>query len=315
MDTDSSFNSYFVIIDEDPDYSAWLKTVLEEIFPAITVFICADPTRVAVPLLRELDKPAVFLVAEKFTETEGLNDGLNMIDFIRKSYRFPSFCYLMTSDLTPKIRNRSLKFGKVRPLEKRPKGYDNRSLLRYYEGEMIYALDQLKEKLIDALTGLYTRTRGMDVWEYDFNHAVREKHSIGCLWIDVDSLKQINATYHYEIGDVVLIRVAEVLKKKIRNAFDTATRWGGDEFVVFFPNVRKEELGLICKRIEEGMSEIKVSIGKGRWFTPTVSIGEAIITPRKNQNSDIELNSLKEIAEQAMARRKLEKKGIMTPQV
>jgi diguanylate cyclase (GGDEF)-like protein len=55
--------------------------------------------------------------------------------------------------------------------------------------------------------------------------------SLSLLMIDVDHFKRVNDTFSHETGDLVLKRVAEVLRNSVRET-DTVSRYGGEEFVV-----------------------------------------------------------------------------------
>ena len=71
--------------------------------------------------------------------------------------------------------------------------------------------------------------------------------------IDVDDFKTINDTYGHMFGDEVLSRVSEIIRSDL-NARGVAGRFGGDEFMVLFENVKSEqELRLILKTITKNI--------------------------------------------------------------
>lgn len=99
-------------------------------------------------------------------------------------------------------------------------------------------LDKTRAKLHhnvnhDMLTGLYNRRF--------FEETMREKKnqldiSYAIVMFDIDDFKKVNDTYGHETGDRVIECVARCLKKNMGEN-DIAVRWGGEEFVLFFPNV------------------------------------------------------------------------------
>ena len=70
--------------------------------------------------------------------------------------------------------------------------------------------------------------------------------------LDLDYFKRVNDTHGQEIGDVVLIELAEILKKNCRQS-DIPARWGGEEFVLLLTETALE--GAI-KRAERYRREI-----------------------------------------------------------
>ncbi|MFB6214820.1 MAG: GGDEF domain-containing protein, partial [Candidatus Bipolaricaulia bacterium] len=59
------------------------------------------------------------------------------------------------------------------------------------------------------------------------------------LMIDVNRFKEINDRYSHQIGDQVLKEVAKLIEENVRDA-DTVVRYGGDEFLVMFPETNGE---------------------------------------------------------------------------
>ena len=81
----------------------------------------------------------------------------------------------------------------------------------------------------DPLTGLLNRRGLMDGLHAYFR--VRPATSAHLLIVDIDHFKSINDTWGHKVGDLVLCRVAEVLKSTARRG-DLTCRLGGEEFVV-----------------------------------------------------------------------------------
>lgn len=112
------------------------------------------------------------------------------------------------------------------------------------------------------------------------------------LFLDMDDFKKINDTFGHDMGDQVLIAVANVLKENIR-ATDFAGRVGGDEFVIFLnniPNIKKaEECALrICQQINSlsfGENDISLSSSIGIAMVP--DSGTDYITLMKNADQKV----------------------------
>lgn len=93
--------------------------------------------------------------------------------------------------------------------------------------------------LHDALTELPNRLLFEQRLDYGLIQAKRHGWKLAILFIDLDKFKDINDIYGHQIGDQVLMLVANRLKVFVRGE-DVVSRWGGDEFVCILLNVNLE---------------------------------------------------------------------------
>lgn len=109
-------------------------------------------------------------------------------------------------------------------------------------------VEQLKKlSLHDSLTGVYNRA----YFEKQMNKLPAMGYaSIGLLVCDVDGLKVINDTLGHHTGDIVLKRVARILRQAFRSN-DIIARIGGDEFVVLLVNHAVADFETACHKIQE----------------------------------------------------------------
>ena len=96
------------------------------------------------------------------------------------------------------------------------------------------ALERLA--LTDRVTGLFNRHAGELALEREVARARRTRVPFSLALIDVDHFKQVNDRHGHASGDAVLKQVSSILTSTFRGS-DLAVRWGGDEFLVFLPDV------------------------------------------------------------------------------
>ncbi len=123
------------------------------------------------------------------------------------------------------------------------------------------------EKLVitDHLTRLYARSYLDEKIQDSMN-----KDAYGCfILLDIDNFKQINDVYGHQVGDDIIIQVANVLKRHIK-ATDIAARWGGEELAVYLSKV-DQEIGLVvAERIRQKVAQetspsVTISCGVSEW--------------------------------------------------
>lgn len=92
----------------------------------------------------------------------------------------------------------------------------------------------------DALTHLPNRFLLSELLTRAMHGAKRNQNILALLFIDLDGFKSINDTYGHDVGDKVLITIADRMNKLIR-VNDIASRLGGDEFVVVVSDLKTKD--------------------------------------------------------------------------
>ncbi|HEY8910975.1 MAG TPA: HD domain-containing phosphohydrolase [Desulfosporosinus sp.] len=143
----------------------------------------------------------------------------------------------------------------------------------------------------DQLTGLYNRR----FYEEELKRLdIGRNYPLTIVMGDVNGLKLINDSFGHTMGDELLKKVADVIKKGVR-ADDIVARLGGDEFVVILPKTDALETEQIIKRIEDLTSKEKVG---------TVAISISFGYDAKNCEED-NIQEIFKKAEDDMYRHKL----------
>ena len=137
---------------------------------------------------------------------------------------------------------------------------------RIYEENKNQKEELAYEASHDQLTGVFNR-KGFERILEEVSHK-----KVALLLIDVDRFKGINDTYGHSEGDKVLSRLTDVLSAHFRTG-DSLCRIGGDEFVMFMPDVGPECRELIEQKIKNINQELKK--GDGDVLPMSVSVGIA----------------------------------------
>lgn len=150
---------------------------------------------------------------------------------------------------------------------------------------------QLNELAItDALTGLKNRRNFNKIFEQEYSRAKRQKYQFNLMIIDIDYFKNFNDNYGHNIGDLVLRKIGEILKKSSKRSNDFAFRYGGEEFTYLSSYNRYEDFFNLAENIREEIyySEIEyldkltVSIGGIVSLSDTISKNELFDIADKN---------------------------------
>ncbi len=128
-----------------------------------------------------------------------------------------------------------------------------------------------KMAVTDGLTLLYNHRYFVRRLNEEFKRAKRYNTDISYLMIDIDDFKKVNDTYGHQKGDIVLQKVARVIKKTVRET-DVVGRYGGEEFAVVLPHTNKEDAFNLAQRIRKAVKNFKPDFF-GEEALITVSIG------------------------------------------
>ncbi len=120
----------------------------------------------------------------------------------------------------------------------------------------------------DKLTGLYNRHKFYQVAAQELTRAKRHKRPLSLIIFDIDYFKKINDTYGHDVGDMVLRTIAQMVRKNIRK-YDTAFRWGGEEFIILAPETKPQDAMKLAEKLRamiashsfDKVGQVTVSLG------------------------------------------------------
>jgi diguanylate cyclase (GGDEF)-like protein/PAS domain S-box-containing protein len=125
----------------------------------------------------------------------------------------------------------------------------------------------------DALTGIYNRRHVEDLGRREIERAQRYQRPLTFAMLDADHFKAINDAHGHPVGDEVLRALSDRCAKTLRSN-DVLGRYGGEEFVVIFPETTMEEASVVAERVRGAIAETPILV-RDRSLVVTVSIGLA----------------------------------------
>jgi len=156
--------------------------------------------------------------------------------------------------------------------------------------------DLLIQSRTDPLTGVLNRRAILSQLESELSRSKRGNTNISISMLDLDHFKKINDTYGHLAGDAVLRECMNRIGDSIRN-YDSIGRFGGEEFLVVFPEAKQEDALLIAERIRKNVVEKDVNVN-GVHISFTISQGLA------TANGDMTVDNLIAMADEALYRAK-----------
>lgn len=133
----------------------------------------------------------------------------------------------------------------------------------YWAGEHLRRL-----ATTDELTGLPNRRDFLERWSQEFERARRYNRPLACLMVDVNGFKRVNDLLGHSAGDRILRRVAQEVKRRLRQS-DLVARYGGDEFVVALPETDLERARAVAQKLRQisingtFLRPVRLSVGVG----------------------------------------------------
>ena len=108
----------------------------------------------------------------------------------------------------------------------------------------------------DELTGLHNRKYLQEQLESEISRAKRYGTKLSCILFDLDYFKVVNDMYGYEWGDILLTKIAGMLKEAARKE-DIVTRYGDEEFLLILPNTNEENAFIFAERFRREVAKFE----------------------------------------------------------
>jgi diguanylate cyclase (GGDEF)-like protein/PAS domain S-box-containing protein len=148
------------------------------------------------------------------------------------------------------------------------------------EDGLIYAIardiqerKEMEQKLLllsqtDSMLKIFNRGKLLSELNSEIKKFKRYNTNLSIIMFDIDHFKGINDTFGHDAGDNVLKKLAEIVKKEIRDT-DIFARWGGEEFIILLPNTPVNGGAEFAERLRKKIEDTDFTNPE----TVTVSLG------------------------------------------
>jgi diguanylate cyclase (GGDEF)-like protein len=153
--------------------------------------------------------------------------------------------------------------------------------------------------LIDGLTGVYNKIYMYEYIEEKMIEHRRKGEVFSVTILDIDHFKKVNDTYGHLFGDWVLKVISRVIKENLKKG-QSVYRFGGEEFVIYLPQMSAEEAYEQIDSLREIISKTDIS---NKDFTDTIRITSSFGISEWPRDSD-NLKDIIKIADEGLYKAK-----------
>ncbi len=151
--------------------------------------------------------------------------------------------------------------------------------IAYWLANLIYEITRLRDEIeriayVDALTGIANRRGFFEKAHHFITRLNDHDESVSVILIDIDHFKNINDTWGHRAGDAMLVVVADILTRSIREADGIVGRIGGEEFALLVVRDQMSDVMALADRIRLNIKSAAID-ARNTCISATVSVGVA----------------------------------------
>ena len=154
--------------------------------------------------------------------------------------------------------------------------------------EELYTANQRLTQLAsrDALTNLLNRREMERILKEAVAYSQEHKTPLSVILMDIDHFKGVNDAYGHDMGDRVILTVADAISRTIRES-DSGCRWGGDEFFIILAGAPLAVAGRVGERIRRKVESAEMPFDRN----VTISVGAATFDPERDNELQLFKNA------------------------
>lgn len=253
-------------------------------------------------LLLSLDDPAMGAVMKA-------NQPLRIAELMRSHPEFARRLHSTGASVIVPLKTQNSVVGLVllgsneedQPL--RAEEFDLLSLLAHHVASVFENVRLFQSATYEGLTGLFRREAIVDLLEREITRAQRYDRPLSIGLADIDHFKRVNDRYGHLAGDIALRHTADRLKSSLRST-DLIGRYGGEEFLMVFPETHLETAARLAEKLRSRVEENEFQLGTSEVMgNLTISIGVAALSADQQADST-SISVLLNEADQALYRAK-----------
>lgn len=266
-----------------------LKTIISVVSDAmqtkeITIYLTGEEGEQLLPKIKNIDSRIILAEENEADGVEG--DLLGMIK--NQGYQImlkDSYCF------APLVAEEEKVLGVIKFRREGDRGFGNEekwfmeNVTRHVSLALRNAL--LYDKAVtDGLTGLYNHNHFQDSLQNQFLISKRYQRKLSLGMMDIDHFKKVNDEHGHQTGDLVLVKIAQLLKKKCRDA-DRVYRYGGEEIAIIMPDTDHQEAFISGERLRKEIQEYPFTTFKGEPLSSTASLGISTLTEKTGKKEEM----------------------------
>ncbi|WP_198331831.1 GGDEF domain-containing protein [Psychrobacter aquimaris] len=146
---------------------------------------------------------------------------------------------------------------------------------------LLLILDDSKKEILqhanqDELTQLKSRRYGLTQMKQVLK-SVEDHQDISIILLDLDWFKDVNDSYGHEVGDRVLVEVAQTLLQSLTDE-TIVSRYGGEEFLIVLPDTTHDTAMIIAEQLRRVIAKHVITVDDSIIFSVTASLGLYTLT-------------------------------------